>query len=227
MFKADRDAAGIPARDDAGRVADFHALRHTFITNLATGGVAPKTAQALARHSTITLTLDRYTHQYKGDEAAALDVLPDLSAPPAEAVALLGTDDSAATADDTPTSSPTSSSAKSRPSGASRCDEVEGEARREAGRVDAANVNESGDLREVAQHDAKENGEGGILWTARRDTFVEILVTRKTSDLRHFLGGAERASLSAISWKRALDFHKTSTRWRHYSACRQPSLAVY
>lgn len=36
-------------RDDSGRVADFHALRHTFISNLAAGGVHPKTAQALAR----------------------------------------------------------------------------------------------------------------------------------------------------------------------------------
>lgn len=48
--------------DAAGRVADFHALRHTYITNLATAGVSPKTAQTLARHSTITLTMDRYTH---------------------------------------------------------------------------------------------------------------------------------------------------------------------
>lgn len=61
MFKADRDASAIAARDDAGRVADFHALRHTFISNLAAGGVHPKTAQSLARHSTITLTMDR-TH---------------------------------------------------------------------------------------------------------------------------------------------------------------------
>ena len=30
MLKADLEAAGIPYRDDAGRVADFHALRHTF-----------------------------------------------------------------------------------------------------------------------------------------------------------------------------------------------------
>ena len=36
-------------RDHHGRVADFHALRHTFITNLARGGVHPKVAQALAR----------------------------------------------------------------------------------------------------------------------------------------------------------------------------------
>jgi integrase len=61
MFQADLAAVGIPYRDDAGLVADFHALRHTFISNLAAGGIHPKTAQQLARHSTITLTMDRYT----------------------------------------------------------------------------------------------------------------------------------------------------------------------
>lgn len=45
------------------------------------GGVNPKTAQTLARHGTIGLTMDRHTHLYAGDSAAALDVLPDLSAP--------------------------------------------------------------------------------------------------------------------------------------------------
>ena len=35
-----------------GEVADFHALRHTFITMLASSGVHPKVAQVLARHST-------------------------------------------------------------------------------------------------------------------------------------------------------------------------------
>jgi len=66
-------------RDDAGRCADFHALRHTFISNLAAGGVHPKTAQRLARHSTITLTMDRYTHLRREDLAGALDTLPNLS----------------------------------------------------------------------------------------------------------------------------------------------------
>jgi len=69
--------------DDAGRRADFHALRHTFISNLARGGVHPRTAQALARHSTITLTMDRYTHTVLDDQAAALAALPDLPGPDA------------------------------------------------------------------------------------------------------------------------------------------------
>jgi integrase len=82
--------------DGAGRVADFHALRHTFISNLAGGGVHPKTAQALARHSTITLTMDRYSHVYRDDLTAALDALPDLSQPLFYTCTATGTDDLAA-----------------------------------------------------------------------------------------------------------------------------------
>jgi integrase len=79
MFKADLEAACIPGRDDAGRVCDFHSLRHAFITNLANSGVHPKTAQTLARHGTISLTMDRYSHTLREQEIDALTVLPDLS----------------------------------------------------------------------------------------------------------------------------------------------------
>jgi len=91
--KAEREADTFLAyRDDAGRCADFHALRHTFISNLAAGGVHPKTAQRLARHSTITLTMDRYTHLRREDLAGALATLPDLSSTRQAAIAT-GTDD--------------------------------------------------------------------------------------------------------------------------------------
>ncbi len=63
-------------RDASGKVADFHALRHTFISNLVAGGVHPKTAQALARHSTITLTMDRYAHLDRSADSKALEALP-------------------------------------------------------------------------------------------------------------------------------------------------------
>ena len=46
----------------AGQVVDFHALRQGFITHLVMANVPPKVAQALARHSTITLTMVRYPH---------------------------------------------------------------------------------------------------------------------------------------------------------------------
>lgn len=62
MLRADLKAAGIPERDDSGHVVDFHALRHTYITRLARSGGAPAVAKSLARHSTISLTIDHYTH---------------------------------------------------------------------------------------------------------------------------------------------------------------------
>ncbi len=80
MFRADVDAAGIVFRNESNEVVDFHALRHTFVTNLARGKVHPKVAQALARHSTITLTMDRYSHTDLGEQADALKVLPSVSA---------------------------------------------------------------------------------------------------------------------------------------------------
>ena len=61
-----------------GRVADFHALRQTFITNLSRAGVSPKMAQSLARHSDINLTMNVYTMVNVSDQAAAVESLPPL-----------------------------------------------------------------------------------------------------------------------------------------------------
>jgi integrase len=79
MVRADLLAAGIPYQDDAGRYFDFHAIRGQFISLLAAKGVHPKVAQVLARHSTINLTMDFYTHLDVFDVAGALDKLPSLS----------------------------------------------------------------------------------------------------------------------------------------------------
>ena len=57
-------------------LAEFHANRHTFITNLCRAGVAPKVAQSLARHSTITLTMDVYSHTDSGERADTVRSLP-------------------------------------------------------------------------------------------------------------------------------------------------------
>ena len=92
--------------DGSGRHADFHALRHTFITGLVMGGVNPKVAQTLARHSVITLTMDRYTHLFAGNAAAALDVLPDLCSPARHAAKATGTGTDGATARLSPNLSP-------------------------------------------------------------------------------------------------------------------------
>jgi len=81
MLKLDLAAAGIPYRTDEG-VVDFHSLRHTFITTLVRSGVSPAVAKTLARHSTITLTIDRYTHTLVADQRAALASLPKLPETP-------------------------------------------------------------------------------------------------------------------------------------------------
>ena len=78
MLQVDLKAAGIPYQDASGLFADFHALRHTYITNLARNGVPLATAQKLARHSTPVLTALRYTHIDLNDQKLAVDQLPKL-----------------------------------------------------------------------------------------------------------------------------------------------------
>lgn len=63
-------------KDSQGKFADFHGLRHTFITNLSLNGVDPKTAQALARHSTMELTMNVYTHLNDQKQIDAINLLP-------------------------------------------------------------------------------------------------------------------------------------------------------
>lgn len=79
IVAADLAAAGIAPVDDEGRVLDFHSFRHTYCTRLARAGVTPKVAQTLARHSTVTLTLDRYARVELADSAGALAALPSLT----------------------------------------------------------------------------------------------------------------------------------------------------
>jgi integrase len=79
MIRADLSDAQIPYKDEAGRVFDFHALRHQTGTLLAAAGVHPKDAQAIMRHSDINLTMQIYTHMARGAEAAAVAKMPSLS----------------------------------------------------------------------------------------------------------------------------------------------------
>jgi integrase len=78
MLRNDLAAAGVPYQDDSGHYFDFHAMRGQFISLLAASGVHPKVAQTLAQHSTITLTMDYYTHLDALDVAGALDRLAGL-----------------------------------------------------------------------------------------------------------------------------------------------------
>ncbi len=59
-----------------GLFADFHSMRHLFITSLERAGVRPKMAQVLARHSDIRLTMGLYTHVELNDQTAAIGALP-------------------------------------------------------------------------------------------------------------------------------------------------------
>ena len=67
----------------AGRVKDvprvrFHDLRHSHATQLLSAGVHPKIAQERLGHSTITTTLDLYSHvteTMQEDAAAKLDTV--------------------------------------------------------------------------------------------------------------------------------------------------------
>jgi integrase len=81
MLRGDLDAAGIPYRDEAGQVIDFHGLRHSYITLLSRSGVSPKHAQELARHSDPKLTMNVYTHLELYDLSDAINDLPCLLAP--------------------------------------------------------------------------------------------------------------------------------------------------
>jgi integrase len=66
-------------QDSSGRFADFHANRHTFITNLCKAEISPKTVQSLARHGDIRLTMNLYSHVDLEDQSAAISKLPGRS----------------------------------------------------------------------------------------------------------------------------------------------------
>jgi hypothetical protein len=59
-----------------GLYADFHGLRHLFVSSLSRAGIAPKVAQVLVRHSDVRLTLGTYTHVDLQDQLAAIGALP-------------------------------------------------------------------------------------------------------------------------------------------------------
>jgi len=86
MLHNDLERAGVAYIDGNGCYRDVHSLRHRFRSELAMANVPPKVVQALMRHSTITLTLDHYSHIELHDTAGALDKLPPIAgqAPAAE-----------------------------------------------------------------------------------------------------------------------------------------------
>lgn len=77
--RAKREASDFLCYEDHnGRFADFHSLRHTFITNLCRANVSPKVAQTLARHSDVRLTLEIYSHITDDEQIDAINSLPGI-----------------------------------------------------------------------------------------------------------------------------------------------------
>lgn len=77
MIRADAADAGLPLKvegPDGPENLDFHALRHTYLTELGLSGVDLRTAQELAGHSTPVLTA-RYSHRRLQDLAGAANLL--------------------------------------------------------------------------------------------------------------------------------------------------------
>jgi hypothetical protein len=75
MLRGDLESAKIPEEAEEG-VVDFHALRVTYITDLAPSGIHPKTARVLARYSDIQLTTKFYTKLGRNEVADALKAMP-------------------------------------------------------------------------------------------------------------------------------------------------------
>jgi len=89
--KERQDSDFLAYRNTAGLVADFHALRHTYVSRLVRSGANVKVAQELARHSTPMLTLGRYAHIEVLDQTKALAALPSIDPVPAQREAALAT----------------------------------------------------------------------------------------------------------------------------------------
>jgi integrase/recombinase XerC len=80
MLRIDLEAAGIAYATegpDGPEYADFHSLRHSFLTLGGRSGIDLRTLQELAGHSTPTLTA-RYSHRRLHDLAGAVGKLPNL-----------------------------------------------------------------------------------------------------------------------------------------------------
>ena len=89
--KRQRPTTKIVTEDAEGRVVDLHAMRTTLGTNLARAGVAPQIAQRIMRHGDYRTTLKHYTVLGLVDTAKAINALPSIRTPQADALAATGT----------------------------------------------------------------------------------------------------------------------------------------
>ena len=68
----------ILVEDEAGKVVDFHSLRHSTATLLSQAGIAPQIAQAILRHADTTTTMTTHTHLQLLDKVGAVEALRKL-----------------------------------------------------------------------------------------------------------------------------------------------------
>ncbi len=98
-WDADLAEAKITVRDAEDRLAGFHSLRVTFITNLQRAGLAPRVVMALARHTDWRLTSGTYTDLKVLDIFGAAAALPDYPDSQPQTILKEGTSDTPVTRD--------------------------------------------------------------------------------------------------------------------------------
>ncbi len=81
MIRADCNDAGIEVDKPNGKRLNFHSLRHTCGSYLATSGVSPREIMEIMRHKDINLTMHRYTHLLSGQKQKAVNKLPRFAKP--------------------------------------------------------------------------------------------------------------------------------------------------
>ncbi len=82
ILNRDLEAAGIKKIDERDGRIHLHAMRHSTGTHLSAAGVAPRTAQAVMRHSDIALTMNTYTDERLLETSVAVELLPSLPITP-------------------------------------------------------------------------------------------------------------------------------------------------
>ena len=87
--QGDSEGDFLAYEDSRGCYADFHALRHTYITGIVRSGASPAVCQFLARHASIVTTMAHYSHLSLFDVSGAVQGLPTYA--PAVPAALVAT----------------------------------------------------------------------------------------------------------------------------------------
>lgn len=77
-FNRDLKAAGISKKDDRGMIVDFHSLRHSTATRLASENVPLTVAMQIMRHSDPRLTAKAYVDQSALPLTASMALLPGI-----------------------------------------------------------------------------------------------------------------------------------------------------